>query len=308
MLRMKRLSFSFAAALLFLTFSAATATAQPASRPTVSTEPSATFQRIWVDYDVTVEGKRGMRIHTAFKAHAMKGVSSYLQIKFQKPDGTALKDTNGAYDHEDGSVAVFRALNPGFDPAVYEDLDAFMPYDELDLPAGKYALKMDVDLIYEAGELIQHLTFHPFDFTQASRNTTPVKTAAKPSGLFDRIWVDYDVTEGGKYGMRIHVKFTTYNMKNLPSYLAIYFAKADGTRLMTKNASYSSKSGQVAIYQELDIRNDPGVFEDLKLFLPYSELSVRAGKHDLRISVDLIYKEDGLIQHLTEYDFEFTKP
>lgn len=303
---MKRFSFSFAAVLLFLMFSAATANAQPAT--TRSSAPSATFQRIWVDYDVTVEGKRGMRIHTAFKALGMKGVSSYLQIKFQKPDGVALKDTNGSYDHEDGSVAVFRSLNPGYDPAVYEDLDAFMPYDELDLPAGKYALRMDVDLIYEAGELIQHLTFHPFDFTQASRNTTPVKTAAKPSALFDRIWVDYDVTEGGKYGMRIHVKFTTYNMKNLPSYLAIYFAKADGTKLMTKNVSYSSKSGQVALYQELDIRNDPGVFEDLKLFLPYSELTVPKGKHDIQIDVDLIYKEDGLIQNLTTYDFEFTKP
>jgi hypothetical protein len=303
---MKRLSFGFTTVLLFVMFSAAVvANAQPASKPSA---PSATFQKVWVDYNVTEEGRSGMRIHTAFKALGMKGVSAYLQIRFQSSDGVWLKDKNGAFNHQDGSVAVFRSMKPGFDPAVYEDLDAFMPYDELDLPAGKYALKMDVDVIHEAGELIQHLTLYPFDFTQPGKTTAPVKSSTAPSGSFDRIWVDYDVTEGNRYGMRIHVKFTVYNMKNLPSYLAIYFAKADGTRLLTNNREFRSKEGQVAIYKELDIGYDPGVYSDLKLFLPYSELSLSPGKYDLEMSVDLIYKEGGLIQHLSDYEFEYTKP
>lgn len=302
---MKRISISLLTALSVM-FLATFAYAQPSSK---SSAPSASFQKIWVDHEVTQEGKKGMRIHTAFKVYGMKGVSSYLQIKFQKRDGTDLRDNNGAFDHEDGSVAAFGVLKPGYDPAVYEDFDVFMPYDELDLPGGKYQLRMDVDVIYEAGGLINHLAFYEFDFTQPSRTTTPIKTTSTaPSGKFDRIWVDYDVNEGGKYGMRIHVKFTVYGMKNLPSYLAIYFAKGDGKKLLSNNTDYRSTEGQLALYKELEIGYDPGVFGDLKLFMPYAELSLPSGKHDLNMSVDLIYKEGGLIQHLTDYDFEYTKP
>jgi hypothetical protein len=302
---MKRISFSLVAVLLSIVFSAVTASAQPAAK---TAKPSATFQKIWIDYDVTEEGKRGMRIHTAFKVLGMKNVPGYLQIKFQMRDGTALKDNNGEFDHEDGSVAAFRTLKPGYDPAVYEDYAVFMPYAELDLLPGSYELKMDVDVIYEDGTLVSHLVLENFDYTQPGKTTVPVKTATTPSGKFERIWIDFDITEGGKYGMRVHVKFTVYNMKNLPSYLAIYFQRADGTKIYTNNIDYRSKSGQVAIFKELDIGYDPGVFSDLKLFLPYSELSLPAGKYDLNMSVDLIYKEGGLIQHLTDYDFEYTKP
>ena len=38
---------------------------------------------------------------------------------------------------------------------------------------------------------------------------------ATPSASFDSIWVDYDVTENGVYGMRIHLNFSTYGMKDV---------------------------------------------------------------------------------------------
>lgn len=302
---MKKISFSLLATLFYIVFSTATTvTAQPAGR---NNTPSASFQKIWVDYDITEQGKRGMRIHAAFKVYSMKGVSGYLQIKFQKRDGTALMDNNGAFDHEDGSVAAFRSIKPGYEPTVYEDLDVFMPYDELDLSAGKYDLKMDVDVIYEDGTLVEHLTFYDFEFTQPGK-TAPVRNNTSPSGKFERIWIDYDVNEGNKYGMRIHVRFTTYGMKNLPSYLAVYFKKTDGTRLLTNNVNYRSTDGQVAIYKELNPGYETTDYNDMQLFLPYNELSLPSGTYDLRMTVNLIYKQGGLIQHLTDYDFEYTKP
>ena len=58
---------------------------------------------------------------------------------------------------------------------------------------------------------------------------TPTPTyGGKPSAAFKQIWVDYGVTEGGVLGMRIQVKFTAYRMKNLNSYLAIYFTDDAG--------------------------------------------------------------------------------
>ena len=57
-------------------------------------------------------------------------------------------------------------MKPAYDKAVYDDLQIFMPYDELDLPRGKYNLKMDVDLAYDDDELIQHLNFYDFQYDQ----------------------------------------------------------------------------------------------------------------------------------------------
>lgn len=301
---MRKISFSLIAALFCMIFSAATiVNAQPAG----SNTPRAQLQKIWIDYNVTEKGVRGMRIHTAFKVFAMKGVSGYLQFRFETRAGKALMDNNGAFDHEDGSVAAFRAIKPGYEPTQYDDLDVFMPYDELDLSPGKYELRMDVDVIYENGDLIQHLEFYNFDYTQPGKTST-VNNSSSPSGKFDRIWIDFDVKEGNKYGMRIHVKFTTYGMKNLPSYLAVYFRKTDGTKLLTNNVNYRSTDGQVAIYKELNPGYATTDYNDMQLFLPYSELSLPSGTYDLRMIVNLIYKEGGLIQHLTDYDFEYTKP
>lgn len=301
---MKNLSLTLTALFLCALFSVA-AVAQPAAKKVA---PSATFQKIWVDYDVKEEGRNGMRIHTAFKVYGMKEVPSYLQIKFQQRDGAALMDKNNSFDSTDGEVAVFGTLKPGFEPTVYENFDVFMPYEELDLSSGKYALKMDVDVIYENGDLVQHLTFYNFDFTQPGKTVTPVKNNSSPSAAFKRLWVDYGVTEGGKLGMRVHVNCTVYGMKNVPSYLAVYFKKRDGTKLLTNNVKYRSTEGQVAVFRELDVGYDPGEYADLTVFMPYSEFSLNPGKYALGMEVNLIYKEGGLIQALTDYDFDYTKP
>lgn len=301
---MKKISLGLKSLFLCAMFSIAVI-AQPAAKKVA---PSASFQKIWVDYDVKEESRNGMRIHTAFKVYGLKDVASYLQIRFQQRDGTALMDKNKSFDHEDGSVAAFGTLKPGYEPTVYEDFDIFMPYEELDLTAGKYALKMDVDVIYENGDLVQHLTFYDFDYTQPGKIIAPVKNNSTPSAAFNRLWVDYGVTEGGKLGMRVHVKFTVYNMKNVPSYLAVYFKKRDGTKLLTNNVSYRSTEGQVMVYRELDVGYDPGEYADLSVFMPYSEFSLTSGKYALAMEVDLIYKEGGLIQKLTDYDFDYTKP
>ncbi len=61
-----------------------------------------------------------------------------------------------------------------------------------------------------------------------------------PSATFDSIWVDYDVKENDQTGMRIHLQFTTYNMKNMESYVAVYFSYNDEIAgvLKDKNNKY----------------------------------------------------------------------
>lgn len=125
-------------------------------------QASAKFEKIWVDYNVTENGRYGMRIHVKFSVYNMKDVDSYLAVYFEKADGTKLRTANKKFSSNDGTVAVYRALKPGYADTVYKDLEVFMPYDELKLGRGKYDLKMDADVIYENGDLVEHLGYHDF--------------------------------------------------------------------------------------------------------------------------------------------------
>ncbi len=141
--------------------------------------------------------------------------------------------------------------------------------------------------------------------TKLSGNpTTSTKTNNRTeSAEFQKIWVDYNVKENGRLGMRVHVKFKTYNMKDMRSYLGIYFEKRNGTMLKTKNKKFASTDGQVAIYKFITPNYDSTVYDDAELFMPYDELNLGRGKFNLTMSADVIYEKGGLIDHLEDYDF-----
>ena len=289
---------------LLTTAAAAKTAAHPAnessSAATTRTvvDPSATFEKIWVDYDITQGGVTGMRIHVKFKVYDMKGLAGYVAIYFQKSDGTALQDSNGKFDSADGTVALYKEITPGYDTTAYEDYQLFMPYTELDLADGDYTLKMDVDVIYKEGGLIQHLTFKDFTYNQGEK---------KPSVEFSRAWVDYDIMQGGVKGMRVHANFTVNNMKGIPGYLGVYFQKKGGIKLLTNNTAYASKEGQVTVYFTLNPGYERTVYEDAQVFIPYSEFNLPKGTYNLQYDMDVIYKNGDLIQHLTLEDFVYTK-
>lgn len=269
-----------------------------AASPQVSVEPSATFKNLWIDYDILQGGIKGMRIHVNFTVYNMKGIPGYLAIYFQRRDGTPLNDNNGKFDSEDGTVAVYREIAPGYQTTAYDDYTVFMPYDELDLPDGDHSLRMDVDVIYKEGGLVAHLTNHDFVYNQGKK---------KPTVMFERVWVDYDVTQGGRLGMRVHLKFNVKGMKGVPGYAAIYFQKKNGDKLFTNNRSFRSKDGQVAIYYDINPAYDPAYFDDAQLFMPYDELNLTRGRYDLQMDIDLIYENGDLIEHMAFSDFVYTK-
>lgn len=122
------------------------------------------FERMRVDYNVTEKGRRGMRIHTTFWVYGLKGQDLYLAIYFQKKDGTKLFTNNRNFRSANGQVAVFKPLRPAYEDTIYEDAALFMPYDELNLDSGVYELQMDADVIYENGDLLEHLNFYDFEY------------------------------------------------------------------------------------------------------------------------------------------------
>ena len=123
---------------------------------------------------------------------------------------------------------------------------------------------------------------------------------------FDRMWVDYDVTQGNEFGMLIHVSFSVRQMKDIPSDLGFAIELENGDLVYADNPAYASTNGQLTVYKKLNNRFDVSLYKDVQVFLPYREISVGAGSHDLRIHLDLLYENGGNI-HVTYYNFSFTR-
>jgi hypothetical protein len=270
--------------------------------------PRATFEKMWIDYNVTEEGAIGMMLHVKFTAYDMMNMDAFLAIYFEFDDekGGWLTDKNQKYKSSDGYVAVYKSIKPLYNPALYSDLSVFMPYSELDLDPGNYDLSMDVKLIYKEGGIIQKLTDYSFQYTKPGNNSgEPVKTA---TASYENLWVDYDITENGKKGMRIHVKFRIMNMKDTDGNLAIYFETKAGEKLKSNNLTYQSKSGQLAVYKSVKPGYDEAVFNDMIVFIPYEEFKIEAGKkHELKLDADIINKNGDLVKHFTYYEFWIQK-
>lgn len=282
-------------------------------------QPSAIFDRMWIDYNIKEADQDGMRLHIKFTAHNLKASDCQIRVRFYYDDEkTQLKDNNNRYYTVGGKVALFGDVKPGYNPAVYEDFKLFMPYDELDLTYGDYELKMDVDLIYRDGEEIAHLKWYPFTYSKKRPGTTttttpptttppPVTTATKPKATFERMWVEYDVTEGSQFGMRIHAKFKVDGMKGIKGYMAFFFERENGTRLKSYDNKYQSKGNDVAVYKEVTPAYDRAEYSDYSAFIPYSELHLTKGEHNLNIISNLIYEDGTFIQYLGSEKFRYWK-
>ena len=153
-------------------------------------------------------------------------------------------------------------------------------------------------------------TFLTILMANAGNTSKKIFPLVKPSATFDSIWIDYNIKEDDVLGMKIHLKFTAYGMKNMDAYVAVYYTYNDEMAgvLKDKNSKFNSTSGDVALYQIIKPGFDPATYDDLVLFMPYSELDQEPGVYDLTMDVKLIYKAGGLIEQLTYHDFEYTKP
>lgn len=285
------------------------ATPTPVPTPNrTTTKPSASFKQVWVDHNFTEAGVKGMRIHVKFTAYGMRNLNSYLAIYFLDSDGNYLKDKNGKFASASDTVAAYREITPAYDPAEYNDLTVFMPYAELDLPSGTYDLTMDIQLIYKAGGLIQALTKEDFRYNSAGTTQNQVRPSGAVTATLNRIWVDYNVTEGGKRGMRIHVNFEVTGLKGVESKLVARVLRANNNVLMNNNRGYSNSRGELEVFFEMNPGFATTVYKDADIFLPYGEINVSSGKHDLKIDVDINYADGEMIQHLGIYEFEFDRP
>jgi hypothetical protein len=276
-------------------------------------EPRAEYKSIRVDYNATEKGEKGMRIYVSFSTFEMKNVPSFLIVNFADDEGNLLRDRNGKMRNSAGNVVALRELNPQYDPADFNDLAVFMPYSELDLGNGNWDLLMDVDVTYKNGDLIQHLITKRFNYNQGKgsdrelEDEEEMETPASNVGKLNRIWIDYNVTQNGRLGMRVHVDFEVSGLKGSDIMLAVRIFGEDNEMLTSKSAAYQNESEQFEINYPLKPGFETTAYEDVSVFIPYEEIVIGKGVWNLKLDVDIEYESHELIQHLGIKEFQFKR-
>src|SRR5687767_14384154 len=125
------------------------------------------LQDLNIEYNVTQDGKLGMRIKQDYLINNAQGKQCIMAAYFYNADdGKALVDQNGIKVSADGKVADFTYFTPGYQESQYTDLTLFMPYDELELGSGNFRLKCFVALFGPDKKQITTSGYQYFTFSQ----------------------------------------------------------------------------------------------------------------------------------------------
>ena len=117
-------------------------------------DPEAIYEGARIVHNVTVNGKKGMRVHAKFRVKYGLDVACMMiaYFYFDDADNTPLKAGNPNYQDAKGNVSAHANFTPAYDPAVYNDLQIFVPYDALNMESGDdYDLKFYLALYDKEG-------------------------------------------------------------------------------------------------------------------------------------------------------------
>ena len=117
-------------------------------------DPEAIYEGARVVHNVTVNEEKGMRVHAKFRVRNGLNIPCMLIAYFYYDDAgpTKLKTDDPEYRTKDGGVSAHANFTPVYDPALYDDLQLFMPYGALNVESGKeYQLKFYLALYDKSG-------------------------------------------------------------------------------------------------------------------------------------------------------------
>lgn len=119
------------------------------------TDPEATFQGARIVHNVEVNKVKGMRIHAKFTVKY--GLDNPCRLiayfRYDDDEGSPLKSGDPQYRDTAGNVSASTNFTPAYDPALYSDLQMFVPYAALNMERGdEYDLKFYLALYDQSGK------------------------------------------------------------------------------------------------------------------------------------------------------------
>ena len=153
-------------------------------------------------------------------------------------------------------------------------------------------MKYEIDY-KEYNSTSYHLRFNIYRLKSNSSTTKSTTTTTNSNNgikaWFDKIWVEHNVYENGKKGMRIHSHFFVHYAKSLQMSVNYYFYYNDNRVLRDTNNSYGTTGGQVCCFSGIKPGYDQTEYKDFSLFMPYNELHLSRGNYNLKFRGEIFY-------------------
>jgi len=112
-----------------------------------------------------------------------------------------------------------------------------------------------------------------------------------------KVWIDHDQTRNGEKGILIHVKFSVDNAQGHDITLQARVQSPKNTYLRATNPNYKDSDGDVFVSKTDNATYKNSVWNDMKLWLPLSAFSLKVGKHDYCVRIDVYDKT--IRKHIT---------
>ncbi len=142
---------------------------------------------------------------------------------------------------------------------------------------------------------------------QSNQTSTTTSTSKKPDVEFSKLWVEENVTRGGRSGMVVFTEFTVYNLNDVPLQLTIRFRDETNEFMKSTNQNFSNRAGELAVFKNFKPGYDAAVYKDWSVFVPYDEMQLPPGNHKVKISADIIYSNGELLKNMALYEVTVSK-
>ncbi len=136
-----------------------------------------------------------------------------------------------------------------------------------------------------------------------------VVTKLPISARIDDINVEYDVTRFERVGMVIQVKLRLTGLKDVPCQAVAYFHDRAGAPLVDQNGTFTTVDGNVSTFTNFTPGYEDTEYNPLEIFLPYDELELGTGVHELKFDVNIFDTRatDKALAVSPYVDFDFRK-
>ena len=136
----------------------------------IAAQKSATINSVWHESDVTRDGKKGLLIHSDFNVIGMKGYKVQCIISFYDANYNKLKTTYPGYCTTSNTACTHDRDEVTFENSRYSDWPLFIPYEALNLPAGKKTYYYKVFVRDENYNTLKSSQYYAF--TASGKNIT----------------------------------------------------------------------------------------------------------------------------------------
>ncbi|MBQ8652515.1 MAG: SEL1-like repeat protein [Alistipes sp.] len=150
---------------------------------------SVTVNKIWLEKDVTLNSKLGMKIHFFLQTDGLKDVPMSAIAYFDEPKGVGVKDTDGRWCTTSGTVAIWADFTPPYESSVWNDFWFFVAYDDIHIKDYSKTYYCHVFIFDKQGKRYGNSEYVAFQVkkpvgtavSNATKNTHLAPTSATPT-------------------------------------------------------------------------------------------------------------------------------